>query len=612
MPNSPKVILNEIDLTFSPGLIASGRSGVLLETLMGPIGRPDILINSWPEFVQIYGGLINGKDESILAKRALERGSSLRVSKLVHYTNPADGTTYSSSFGVQGNFVKVALSIPMIAGTSITVNLGVDGNVVQNYITSGLVSIQSLVAALKLNPRIYDAVAIDATHFTITYNAAIATSITAGGAGAPVLTLSPYSSFRNAADTVEMFRLVPKYPGTAYNNVVFQTGPASNGDATAFDLSIIFAGDTSRNEYYRNLRVVGSPTVANSNYLDRIKTQSNLATVIYYDLSAVAAPIVPMAETIKVTGAVDGGALVAADYIGDPAGKTGFYAFDGIDDIMQLAVLKPLVPAGTNEAGAAYASTRSDLQYFAHLDSDTESTLVTERDGYNINTSYVMWFGGKVNILDPFTNSSRFISELGDVLGAAAYSEVKKGAWYSFSGPQRGFVINCFGSGNKYGSRGNVSGLDLLAQRQINVVIDRGGKTLIWGSFTAQKDYSRLSFANVRRFHIFLKKSLGPIFENYIEEPCDIPTWKQIYLAVKDPLDQLVAKRAMFDYRWMGDQFANTLDDLAINNANDVGLGKYKARLFTKDIVSLQEFSLDIIITPTGVSFEDALDSLEP
>jgi hypothetical protein len=319
-------------------------------------------------------------------------------------------------------------------------------------------------------------------------------------------------------------------------------------------------------------------------------------------------PIVPAPQVVKFDAGTDGSALTVTDLIGDSSAKTGLYAFDGVDDVMQLGTFEALGSGGGfPEALSAYVSTRKDLQGFIHLASLTENALVTEKDAINVDDSYVMFFAGGVNIVDPRTGVQRVISELGDVFGIAGYSEVKAGPQRSFSGYNRGLVTNALGSGNKMGAAGNIAGLNLVAQRQINVVIDRNKKTVLWGSFTGQKATSKLSFANVRRFHIYLKKALGPVLETFLEEPTDIETFKKIYLTVKPFMDDQVSKRAIYSYRWEGDQFADTIDDVVINKKADLDLGKYKVQLFCKDIVSMQEFSIDIVITPSSVSFEDAV-----
>lgn len=81
----------------------------------------------------------------------------------------------------------------------------------------------------------------------------------------------------------------------------------------------------------------------------------------------------------------------------------------------------------------------------------------------------------------------------------------------------------------------------------------------------------------------------------FLEEPNDIQTWKTIYAAVLPFLSDLRDnKRALTSFDWKGDQFANTMDDLVINNLPDVTSGKYKVKLTIVPINSLQQFDIDL------------------
>ena len=93
--------------------------------------------------------------------------------------------------------------------------------------------------------------------------------------------------------------------------------------------------------------------------------------------------------------------------------------------------------------------------------------------------------------------------------------------------------------------------------------------------------------------------------ERFIEEPCDILMFKQAYLVGKRIMDPLIPARAIFDYRWEGDQFADNPSQFKVNDPNDVSQGKYKVILYVKDIASLQEFTVDITLTPAGINFDD-------
>lgn len=87
-----------------------------------------------------------------------------------------------------------------------------------------------------------------------------------------------------------------------------------------------------------------------------------------------------------------------------------------------------------------------------------------------------------------------------------------------------------------------------------------------------------------------------------MEEPNIWNTWNKIYLEVKPMLDNLVDEDAMSEYTWMGDQDANSYNDLSVNNEADVRQGKYKAILKFKDIVPMQEITMGIYIDQASKS----------
>jgi phage tail sheath protein FI len=614
--NSPKVIYNETDLSTQFSQTAAGISAVLVATKGGPIGHDGSVITTWEQFKQTYGGFIDADDRGVLqVKRALEGGSALRISRLAHYTDITDRDSHDMDFAAQAQTNIFVFAANIAAGHTIQYAIGAD-SVSQVFDTSSQNTLELLAAKIIAGfGAVQDVRVLSATKFiVIPSGAAIVDVVTPSGVGAPAVTRTTTTAIRNADDET-IFTLAPKYPGEYYNNIIVYINSPSNGQAGYFDLVIEFDGESDRTERYRNLKITGAPTVAQSDYLSEVVKKSKLVNVTYSDLSAIATtPIVPIPFTLKMNAGSDGSAIDATDYVGDSSAKNGLYSFDGVDDVAQIAILaaEDALADSVHVAGAAYAEARKDLQYFGFIDGDTEADVITNKDALGVDSSYAMFFAGKIKVIDPFDGVEKIYPPMGDILGMAARSEKLYGLWYSFSGPNRGKFQNTLGASNAWGSAGNATNLDLLANHQVNVVITRNTSTVLWGSFTGQLGTSQLSLANVRRFHIFLKKKFGPVLENFLEEQNDIPTWKMIYLAVKSDLDTLVNRRAMFSYRWEGDQFARSLDDLVINNSADVLLGKYKVRLFVKDIASMQEFSIDITLTPGNVSFEDALQIVEP
>ena len=195
---------------------------------------------------------------------------------------------------------------------------------------------------------------------------------------------------------------------------------------------------------------------------------------------------------------------------------------------------------------------------------------------------------------------------MGEILAIVANSDNNFGEWYSAAGPNRGAILGILGVVNNFGSPASLADMNLLANKGINKVIVRNNKAMLWDYLTGQLKNTQTQFGNVQRLIMFLQKSLAPTLENYIEEPNDTVTFKQIHYAVKPFLDSLVARRALDSYLWDGDQDAASLGDLQVNDPGDVQAGKYKINFFIKPISALRELQINIIITPAGISFDPA------
>lgn len=620
MPDASKTQLNEVDQTFSPANVPLSISGLAGVFKRGPINSPDTIISSWTQFSKIFGGLVQGVDDGMIAKRALERGSQLRVINIRHYTDPslintltalkaapATGKTVSlASVLLVANVLTITINtIPvaqLFTGTSDNTWALIAAKIQQTAALSGIVSKVSYLGGNKL---------------IITPQTGIILAVTAVvtlGASQAAATIASVSTILNSTGSV-VFTLTPKNAGQDYNNLQYDILPASNGNANYFNLVIEHLLEPSLNETYSNILIVGVPNVANSNYLQDVVNGSQLVDVTYGDLSALNAPVRPVNTFIKLDNGTDGGAVVDSDFIGDSSAKTGFFALDPYDDMFQFGCAN-LNSVAVIQAGFNYSNNRQDLRFFAHIDNSylTEAQVAAFRDSTLVDSSYGGFFAGGITITDPFTLSKRNISEIGDALGAAAFSAAKFGPWFSFAGPRRGTITNALGVVNNFGLDSNYAGRNLLANHQVNLAINKNGKAQFSGNFTAQLASSTLSFMNVRGMLLYLKKVLGPIYDSFIEEPNDPTTWLAIYQEVKPELVKLQSKRAIVagkqGWSYQGDQFVTDPSKCVINNPTDIDAGKYKVNLFVKDIVSLQLIGVSIILTDSGVSFEDVLSPI--
>jgi hypothetical protein len=402
---------------------------------------------------------------------------------------------------------------------------------------------------------------------------------------------------------IPVFQILAKYPGVDYNNIKVTVGDATNGDANSFNLTVEHLVDTTMVEKYENLKIPGVPTVAGSEYLKKVTANSSLVTVVYSDLSAQTAPIRPDNANKTLSTGSDGSTPAVADYIGTKALQTGFYAFDPYDD--SYALVCPAVSEGDLEGltagGDSYADNRQDLVYYAHLGLDNISTTALLAEKPAINNMYTMITSGGLYQTHPTSGEVIEIPEIGYALARMAKVHREYGEWYSFFGPSLGDISGTLGAVNNFGSSALLADLNLLAQRQINMMVTRNGLTYLADAYTSEVDESPVNHVSIVNLILFIKKSLKPTLERFIGLPLDFTLIQSIFYTVKPLFDSLVAGRALFDYAWEGDQYASSLSDLQVNDPIDFGMGRYKVNLRIIPISPLKEITINIILTSAGV-----------
>lgn len=223
------------------------------------------------------------------------------------------------------------------------------------------------------------------------------------------------------------------------------------------------------------------------------------------------------------------------------------------------------------------------------------------------NSRYTAYFAGGIKYYNEFgllTNSDI----LGTIFGLGDTSASNYGPWKSFAGMNRGVIYDGQGPVSpNYGSDSRYNELNELAQMYANMIVIKdtpssGKQTMLWHCFSSQVKQDSERFLSIVRLNLYLKKTLRPILNKYLEEPNIWGTWKNIYLEVKPILDNLVDENAMSEYIWMGDQDAGSYSELSVNNEADVRQGKYKVILKYKDIVPMQEITINIVIDAASKS----------
>lgn len=213
----------------------------------------------------------------------------------------------------------------------------------------------------------------------------------------------------------------------------------------------------------------------------------------------------------------------------------------------------------------------------------------------------VAYFGGGIKYYNE-NGSLQKCDVLGSVAGLDSTCASTYGPWYSFSGMNRGVIASALGPVMKnLGGPADIDTLNEFAQWYMNLFVikntrTQGQRTMLWNGFTSNPVDDSEKFISIVRLNLYLKKNLRPILESYIEEPNTFETWKRIYYEAKDILDDLQTRNAITSYEWLGDQDAQSYEDLQVNNEADVRQGKYKAQLKYKEIVPMQDIEMDVII----------------
>ena len=396
--------------------------------------------------------------------------------------------------------------------------------------------------------------------------------------------------------TVDFFKA--KNIGTWGNNLTV-TVAAMTGDSSKRTVTIKLAGYSAFDQVIDGITgVLTADDIAKFN-----------ASAQYVDLVlAVGATLT--SATYTLSGGAATGSVVDADYTGDAGAGTGVYAFNVVKGAWYLAAPDKAVNA-IDVALVNYCAARKDIVAYIRTPVGLTKTgcvqyrtAVSPYAGTAIDSFYGrMWTGG-LKIIDPLTSISKNITEIADVLALTAVKDNAGNAWDSVSGNKNGHIQNATDVVYNFGSPALESDTVELVANGINPVINHSSFGIVaWGNRSLLKDQTKLlSYAHVVDLVLGLYRFCKPILDNKLFEPNDIPTWKEIFLAIRPELERLVNERALYKdskipgWEYMGDQYVDSLADLKVNNIDDVMAGKYKAfiRLYPINKLDYIELGLDI------------------
>ena len=366
--------------------------------------------------------------------------------------------------------------------------------------------------------------------------------------------------------------------------------------------------------YYNGTLIAGEEFLATTKALliTEVNNSSN-----FFNLESITTGLEPNAAVS--TYFYLSGAFTTSDVIGSQSGNTltGLQLFRNTEyvDVNLIAapgqfhrqVLDELADIASSRGDAlALLATPFDLTV-AEIVSWANGSMTPEAEVpyppiSSLNTSYATLMYQWVRTYDSVNDVSVWTSSEGAHASAMALTDNAADPWFAPAGLTRGkltFIEDITYSPSQgereilYGNTGSV-------QNAINPWVNfRGQGIAIWGQRTLQRASTSLDRINVRRLMNALKKTIATSTQYLVFDPNDPTLWNQWEMLIRPYMKSVQARRGLAAWKVQMDSTTTTALDIDQNRA--VG------RIFVQPTKTAEIISLQFILTPTGVSFEEIL-----
>lgn len=606
MPQTPRVRFNFKNLNVQSSVPLLGVINMVARTTKGPLEDPSDLISSPSQFTRIFGSEIvpDGSVSNIM--KALEMGAKVRVSRVAGSgatygwakpmsVTPAELSAPSVSVLDGSAIISIVISDPSGAENSLTMNMAIRTREAGSPVLDN--------TGVNLNRPFY-------LKLNVSKEPSLRASIIQYGARDGVTQIPTYDSILNetlffsavSANTTDGVTTPSINVDTLQNfldnapNITFEAIQGKNADgqgtmknlATGIQTMEDIVSILRQFSNWNSMIMVGKITSGT------VSTDEVSDTNVYMECSEGSAGTKPTADewisAYKASKLYYEAYSVILSHIHqhlDDYTKVYIAVANDVHNTFEniLYVEVPKYAAGTRTPSTVDET-------FTALKTMVQ-TIGPKKE--------VAYFGGGIKYYNE-NGSLQKCDVLGSVAGLDAICASTYGPWYSFSGMNRGVIASALGPVMKnLGGPADIDTLNEFAQWYMNLFVikntrTQGQRTMLWNGFTSNPVDDSEKFISIVRLNLYLKKNLRPILESYIEEPNTFETWKRIYYEAKDLLDDLQNRKAITTYTWLGDQDAQSYEDLQVNNEADVRQGKYKAQLKYKEIVPMQDIEMDVII----------------
>lgn len=218
-------------------------------------------------------------------------------------------------------------------------------------------------------------------------------------------------------------------------------------------------------------------------------------------------------------------------------------------------------------------------------------------DNTGIDTSYAGTFGTWIEVNDAQNNRTIFLPPSTRIPKNFAFTDNKYFSWFATAGQNRG-VLDARRTRKKL----SMGDRDVMYASRVNPIAEiKGEGVQIYGNKTAQVADNALNRINVRRLLLTAQKGISTIAKQYLFDPNDEVVRSQFETKANAFLNQIKNNRGLYDFRIVGDNMSPEVLD-----RNEM---LYK--LLLKPTRALEYIGIDFVVTPTGASFDDVINTLQ-
>lgn len=627
LSGTPGVKTSVTNLSIITANVEKGIICVLAATKRGLPGK-FYKVGNWIQHKRKLGGLIEGNDDALINKLALEYGAVLYVGRLFHLTDPDDVGT--------------------ITGTKATATIDED---VAEVLAVGSIDITGGTVSAGVNQL--SAITVDGVDIlggAIDFNTDNATTAADAAAAITANTSSPNYTATSSGDTINIEAVAGSgdspngfvVAGSGAGDVTVGNPVAMAGGVTQVQNEIIMEAEAVGDGYNGTVIVISEAASNKAGYVDITvtlpdsDTTAAIADVLASDVSQAAIDKVNakllgvdagvqvdsvtgswnVGEMTLAGGVQDLSELVDADYIGSQISQTGLHVFDSVTDSMRIVNTNRAVPE-VDLAFADYAAQRKDMR------AAVRSALglgVTGIHDYRLGTGvyshspidsfYCDFWYSDCEITDPSDSDikNKAITALAFKMASRSRKDREAGEWFSDSGNQSG--IGSFSRINRipinFLSPAFESDYDTLYEDGINAIVNDNGYIAPFGNRSCLRDKtSLLSKMNIADLVVYISRSLKQIASIKNFDQNDLEMFKDLYRRVRPFIVDLVTNRAIWGtddglrgegewWYWFGDQEATSLNDLSFNTEDDISAGKYRCRFAFAPKAANEYIAIDI------------------